>query len=227
MISGTQFGITRAYALKQEEYRLAHKVQNLLIDQIMDHPLGSPEYYVTLYYGKSFNGGQLDSEEYRKRWDREEIKKTHKFIKNLIHKSFGELVPVWFTIERHRDSEDELGKIKKGSFHTNLFVGPIPDDALLNPSPRLMPLFYQSDASGIPINMRNTSMECKKQLLLEATIRQAKWVGKHPDAVVISSPPEQEMADNVLSYGLKDLTTLDELEKVIDWKNSSFYKPSK
>ena len=70
-------------------------------------------------------------------------------------------------------------------------------------------------------------MECKKQLLLEATIRQAKWVGKHPDAVVISSPPEQEMADNVLSYGLKDLTTLDELEKVIDWKNSSFYKPSK
>ena len=75
MISGTQFGITRAYALKQEEYRLSYKVQNLLINQIMEHPLGSPEYYVTLYYGKSFNGGQLDSEDYRKRWDREEIKK--------------------------------------------------------------------------------------------------------------------------------------------------------
>ena len=114
MISGTQFGITRAYALKQEESRLAHKVQNLLIDQLMAHPLGSPEYYVTLYYGKSFTGGQLDSEEYRKRWDREEIKKTHKFIKNLIHKSFGELVPVWFTIERHRDYEDENGNNKKG-----------------------------------------------------------------------------------------------------------------
>ena len=66
MISGTQFGITRAYALKQEEYRLAHKVQNLLIEQIMDHPLGSPEYYVTLYYGKSFNGGQLDSRRVQK-----------------------------------------------------------------------------------------------------------------------------------------------------------------
>ena len=115
-----------------------------------------------------------------------------------------------------------MATTKKVVFIQTYLVGPIPDDALLNPSPRLMPLFYQSDSSGIPINMRNTSMECKKQLLLEATIRQAKWVGKHPDSVVISSPPEQEMADNVLSYGLKDLTTLDELEKLLTGKTHHF-----
>ena len=225
MTSTLNLGITRAYALKQEESRMAQKVSNLLIDQIMEHPLGSPEYFVTLYYGKSFTGNQLESESYRKRWDRGEVVKTHKFIKHLIHKSFGDLIPVWFTIERHRDYEDDDGIAKKGAFHTHMYVGSIPDESIANPSPRLMPLFYHEDTSGIPINMRNTTIDGKKQLLLEATISQAKWIVMHPDAVNISSPTQQEMADNVISYGLKDLTTLNQLEKVIDWDNSSFYKP--
>ena len=225
MISTPIKGITRSYALRQEESRMATKVTNLLIDQMMNHPLSSPEYFVTLYYGKSFTGNQLDSEDYRKRWDRGEIKKTHRFIKKLIHKSFGDLVPVWFTIERHRDIEDDEGNTKRGSFHTHMYVGSIPDQAITDPSPCLMPIFYHNDSSGIPINMRSTGIDGLKQLLLEATIRQAKWVGRHPDAVKISSPTQQEMADNVVSYGLKDLTTLDELEKIIDWDNSSFYKP--
>ena len=84
MVSTPIKGITRSYALRQEESRMATKVTNVLIDQIMNHPLGSPEYFVTLYYGKSFTGNQLDSEDYRKRWDRGEIKKTHRFIKKLI-----------------------------------------------------------------------------------------------------------------------------------------------
>ena len=76
-------GITRSYALRQEESRMATKVTNLLIDQMMNHPLSSPEYFVTLYYGKSFTGNQLDSEDYRKRWDRGEIKKNSQIYQKI------------------------------------------------------------------------------------------------------------------------------------------------
>ena len=78
-----------------------------------------PSYYAVLYYGKSYSGGLLKPEEYRKRWDREEVIKTHSFISRQIRKCFGDIPLFWF-INRHDDYEDAEGVCKKGSFHSDL-----------------------------------------------------------------------------------------------------------
>jgi hypothetical protein len=89
-----------------------------------------------------------------------------------------------------------------------------------------MPLFYKEDESGIPINMRPVDTENLKLLLLNACIRQAKWVGKHPDALSLSLIPANEM-EQTFYYGLKDFNSkLDGLTSIIDWNNSSFYTPT-
>ena len=202
------------------------RIKELLWKQTEAHPQGMPTYYAVLYYGKSVKGGLLDSETYNRRWRLSEVRKTHRFINNLIRKCFGSDVPIWWSIERHRDSVDDEGNTKKGSFHSNLYVGSISDDAIENPSPYLMPLFYKEDECGIPINMRNVDIDNLKLLLLNACIRQAKWVGQHPSSLFLSIIPPEEM-EQTFYYGLKDFTTrLEKMDEIIDFGNSSYYKPN-
>ena len=199
-------------------------VRRLLCKQAMEHPLGAPFYYGVCYYGKSFSGETLDSHLYRKRWDRNEVIKTHAFINKMVRKCFGN-IPIWWSIERHRDFIDEDGNNKMGSFHSNGYFGHIPDSAIEDPSPHLMPLFYKEDDVGIPINMRPVNKENLKLLLLNACIRQAKWVGRHPAALNLSVVPPDEMEQHCFKYGFKDIKdNMDALTYVIDWDNSSFYK---
>jgi len=217
---------TLAYAMRQEELQKIDKVKTLLTAQTLKHPLGMPEYYAVLYYGKSFNGEKLEQADYRKRWDWNEVKRTHRFISRQIHKCFGDAVPLWWFLNRHDPYEDSEGNCKKGSFHSDLYVGSIPDEVIENPSPSLMPLFYHSDSSGIPIDLRSSGLEGKKLLLLEACIRQSKWVGKHPNSLKLSTVPPEEF-EQTFHYGMKDLNSFNELNKIVDWENSSFYTPTK
>ena len=59
-------------------------------------------YYAVLYYGKSYSGGLLKAEEYRKRCNRKEVIKTHSFIRRKIESYFGD-VPSFWLINRHED----------------------------------------------------------------------------------------------------------------------------
>ena len=205
---------TPTYALQQEELIQTDKIKKLLTKQAIEHPLGMPCYYAVLYYGKSYYGGRLSSVEYRKRWDRNEIKKTHKFITGLIHKCFGEEVPLWWCINRHDDYEDADGNCKKGSFHSDLYIGEIPDKAVERPFRFVKP-------SVIPI-----ALEDKKLFLLEACIRQSKWVGQYKNSLKISKVPPEEF-EQTFDYGLKDVNSSETFNEIVDWKNSNFYTQNK
>jgi len=208
-----------------EQQRCIDKMKSLMWKQTECHPLGMPEYYGVLYYGKSFSGGVLDKDTYNKRWKIKEVRKTHKFVNNLIRKTFGSDIPIWWSIERHSDYTDAEGDTVEGSFHSNVYIGGINDYAIEDPSPYLMPLFYKPDETGIPINMRNVDIEQMKLLLLDACIRQAKWVGSHPSALKLYRVPPSEM-EQTFMYGLKDLNSnLEQFDEVIDFDNSSYYKP--
>ena len=192
----------------------------------VNHPLGAPRYYAVLNYGYSYKGClDLDKEQLRQRWDINCIKKNTLFINGLIRKSFGSDIPIWWTIERHKDYQDECGNTKKGMFHSNLYIGEIDDCAIEEPSSALIPLFNAEDDVGIPINLRALDLEQLKVLLLGACIRQAKWVGNNPKSLFISDVPPDEM-ERTFMYGLKDFNSdLNQLNTIIDWSNSSFYKP--
>ena len=207
------------YAERVEESRQVEKIKKVLVDQASEF---IPSYYAVLYYGKDFLGGLLEPEEYRKRWDREEVIKTHSFISRQIRKCFGDIPLFWF-INRHDDYEDAEGVCKKGSFHSDLYIGEIPNEAITTPSDALLELLGKSDQSGIPINIKEVGMRALKLLLLELCIREAKWVGKHPNSLKLQRVPIEEFSQT-FDYGLKDITKLDDFNQVVDWENSSFYQ---
>ena len=223
---------TRGYGERRQQLLMAQKAKEAVVNRMMGCPLGEPSYFAVCYYGKRFKPNpdldvmdrwQLSPDELRKRWDRGETCRTHKTISNFIHKSFGDDVPVWWFLEKHNPETDEYGnKIKDGHYHSNLFVGTIPDLAIEEPSPHLMPLFYKEDEGGIPINMRAANLETLKLLLLNACIRQAKWVGQHPDSLFLSPVPAEEM-EQTISYCMKEIDEKPEsFNRVIDRKNSYF-----
>ena len=181
-----------------------------------------PSYYAVCYYGKSSSGRLLKPEEYRKRWDRTEVIKTHKFISNRVRKCFGDIPLFWFS-NRHDDYQDIEGNCKKGSFHSDLYIGEIPNEAITTPSDALLELLGKSDQSGIPINIKEVGMRALKLLLLELFIREAKWVGKHTNSLKLQRVPIEEFSQT-FDYGLKDITKLDDFNQIIDWQNSSLYQ---
>ena len=178
------------YAEKAEESRQVGKIKKVLTAQATEF---IPSYYAVLYYGKSFAGWLLKPEAYRKRWDREEVIKTHSFIRIKIESYFGDIPTFWFT-NRHGDYEDAL-----------------------------LELLGKSDQSEIPINIKEVGMRALKLLLLELCIREAKWVGKHPNSLKLQRVPIEEFSQT-FDYGLKDITKLDDFNQVVDWQNSSFYQ---
>ena len=130
---------------------------------------------------------------------------------------------VFWLSNRHDDYEDIEGNCKKGSFYSDLCIGEIPNEAITTPSDALLELLGKSDQSGIPINIKEVGMRALKLLLLELCIREAKWVGKHPNSLKLQRVPIEEFSQT-FDYGLKDITKLDDFNQVVDWENSSFYQ---
>ena len=207
------------YAERVEESRQVEKIKKVLITQVSEF---LTSYYAFCYYGKSSSGRLLKPEEYRKRWDRNEVIKTHKFISNRVRKCFGDIPLFWFS-NRHDDYEDIEGNCKKGSFHSDLYIGEIPNEAITTPSGALSALIHKTNQSDIPINIQEVGMRALKLLLLELCIREAKWVGKHPNSLKLQRVPIEEFSQT-FDYGLKDINKLDDFNQVVDWQNSSFYQ---
>ncbi len=153
-------------------------------------------YYAVCYYGKSSSGRLLKPEEYRKRWDRNEVIKTHKFISNRVRKCFGDIPLFWFS-NRHDDYEDIEGNCKKGSFHSDLYIGEIPNEAITTHSDALLELLGKSDQSGIPINIKEVGMRALKLLLLELCIREAKWGRTTPKLTKTSESSSRRVFANL------------------------------
>ena len=86
-------GTTLAYGLRQQELWKVGQVKSLLTQQTIDHPLGMPAYYAVLNYTWDSYGRHLDPFDYRKRWDRTEVKKTHRFVTNRLRRCFGADLP--------------------------------------------------------------------------------------------------------------------------------------
>lgn len=209
-------------------YKWSHidRIKHLMWKQTEVHPLGMPKYFASTDYAWRFDGGKLSKVEYNERFMTSKVKKTHRFIRNLVRKTFGSEIPMWFFIDRHSDTKNKEGDAVSGRFHSHFYIGDISDDAITNPSSYLMPLFYKEDESGIPINMRNVDIEGMKLLLLDACLRQSKWIGKYPKALKLDCVPPEEMKTNFY-YCLNKINgkTLDKMDTVVDWGNSSFYKP--
>mgnify|MGYP001247971524 CR=1 FL=1 len=209
------------YAEKVEESKQVGRVKNLLANQATEF---IPTYYAVLYYGKSYEGKLLKPSEYRKRWNREEVLKTHNFISKKLRDCFGAVHFQWF-LNRHSQYEDNEGNCKKGSFHSDLYIGEISNAAIEQPSNALLTLMFSAHQRGYSINIEEIGIDQAKILLLEMCIRQAKWVGVHKNSLFIEEVPIEEF-HQTFHYGMKDICEMDDFNSIVDWKNSSFYRPT-
>ncbi len=208
---------TPQYKAIVEESKYITRFKNFLCEHSYDF---EPKYFITLFYGRSYEGHLLEEEDYRKRWDIVKVRKTHRFIRKQITKVFGE-IPMVFCIERHIDKLDPVFGDKKGSFHTHLYLGDIPNVGSLGTDP-LVQLWFWRDYFGQCLNTYkdDIDIDLKKQLL-EVCIRQAKWVGKYPDSLRIDEISHMEF-HRTFRYGLKQIENEDDINNVIDWDNSKF-----
>ena len=86
-------------------------------------------------------------------------------------------------------------------------------------------LIHKINQSGISINIQEVEIQALKPLLLRAFIREAKWVGQHPNSLKLQKVPVEEFSQT-FDYGLKDITKFDDFKQLVDWENSSFYQPT-
>ena len=184
-----------------------------------------PDYFVTLYYGRSFRGGYLSPSEYRKRWDKTEVRKTHKFIRSLLRKCFPDIKMV-FIMERHSETEHPTFGVVKGAFHTHLYLAEVEQYVHLAPDQllkknealnKLMPYWirWSINTGKTPGHLHDISFE----YVLGKVIRTAKWVGSHPDSLDIQSIGHNEFK-RTFHYGLKQIDSEDDLNERIDWHHS-------
>ena len=185
-----------------------------------------PDYFVTLYYGRSFRGGYLPPDEYRKRWDKTEVRKTHKFIRSLLRKCYPDIKMV-FCIERHSETEHPTRGEMKGAFHTHLYLAGVeqyvhqePDQILENEAlMKVLPSYFRrsinTDIGWTMPQYRYPQFEH----MLGIVLRTAKWVGSHPDSLDIQSIGHNEFK-RTFHYGLKQIESEDDLNEKIDWHHS-------
>ena len=204
-----------------------------------------PKYFITMFYGRNSDGGFLSKEVYRKRWDRNEVRKTHRFIRSKLKQCFGD-VPMVFVIERHKETIHPIWGEMNGAFHTHLYLGDV-NKALakhysigvveeglhelqleeLSLHPEILRLLYQEDYFGCTINSGRRKDANLTELLLDACIRQAKWIGKFPDNLdikEIKNDPFGLEFKRTFHYGLKQIDKEDDLNNVLDWHNSDLQK---
>ena len=211
-----------AYLKTVEETRHINTIKRL----ITSHALSwEPKYFITCFYGRSTDGGYLTQDDYRKRFDRGQVRNTHRIIRGHIHKCFGQ-VPMFWTIERHEDRHDPVWGDMKGAFHSHLYLGEIDELAIDHPTNYLKALYFKRDYFGATINSNRINGDNLKLLLLDACLRQSKWIGLYPlslDIQIINSAEELR----TLHYGLKQVKEEDDLNNVIDWDRSDLKKQTK
>ena len=84
-----------------------------------------------------------------------------------------------------------------------------------NSSNGLSVLVHKINQLGISINYEEVGIDSFKRLLLEMCIREARWIGKHPNSLKLQKVPIEEF-EKTCDYGLKDITKLDDFNQVFD-----------
>jgi hypothetical protein len=180
-------------------------------------------------------------------YDAYEVFETHKHINNLLWDAFDKNLGMWWFMERNSDFvmetnpdfiEDE--KNIRGYYHSHLILSTIQDRFFDEPSRALKKIYYYSSSISnrdsffdIPIiNRVFIDDEERHYALIEGVLRQAEWIkggtnsekNKCIDIRPITNIHTLFYKPNDADGGylLKQLNTKQDLDKLIDFKNSSF-----
>lgn len=211
--------------MKINEYRA---IKQGIYEKIIHPNVSScPYYFITLQYGFYDDSGKLiDIDEMRKYWDKTEVMKTVRLVRNLLRETFGISSFYAFT-ERHKGITDQYGnEIKKGRYHNHIITSSIQNDVISAPNRKVRRLLADLEWHDKPLNeIQVNTIDEYKIKLLEACISKAKWVNRYSHSIKTEIISTSQDLKNVVYYCLKDFnphTGLDFMD-IVDFSNSSFY----
>jgi len=205
-------------------------VKNLIVKNIQE-VTGKKWFYSVIHYGNYGNDGVLlDWGERRWMYNKEEVKKVHRFLRRLLREHF-KVECIYFTLERHQSTYERIeegphlqyGDELKGKYHTNILISPISDDLLENPHSKLSKLWDEPGRMNIPIHplQYNEDLIDLKIDLINSCLRKCPWVNRFRPSVKTQVLETPEDLWNVGHYSLKDITQLGlDFMEVLDWENS-------
>jgi hypothetical protein len=202
-------------------------IKNALIDQVteMDE---YPFYYCVIQFGFYDDYGmKLPYETLEKYYDKIEVGKTCRLIRNKIREALQPLQQ-YYLLERHQPLVDDYGDtIREGRFHINLLISPITDEAVLEPNRKCRRLLSEPDYNNfrLPIeNMTYSDIEDYKIALIIACVRQCQWVSKYKYSIKTQLVETLEDLDTVTNYCLKTYKIGEkDFTDVVEFSSSDFY----
>ena len=186
-----------------------------------------PFYFITLQYGfYDDNGYLIDFNAICKYWDKTEVGKTVRLVRNLLRETFGINGFYAFT-ERHEGQRDQYGEvIKKGRYHNHIITTSIDNRVVNNPGRKVKRLLARLGWNDKSINELpvNTLDEYKVQLL-ETCIQKANWINRYSHSIKTEIIPTKQDLKRVVEYCLKNFNPSTGLDftDIIDFDNSDFY----
>jgi hypothetical protein len=194
----------------------------------------SPCYFISIQYNIYDNRRKVVKDRVKKLYDDYEVFATHNHINNLLWECFDRDLMMWWFKERNPDFIED-GKIIRGYFHSHLILSQIQDRYFDEPSRALKKVYHHSSSNRNPDSFFDIPIcdrvflndEERHYALIEGVLRQAEWIkGGNKNTILIKPITDihrffYKPNDNNGGYLLKQLDIQD-LEKLIDFKNSSF-----
>ena len=195
----------------------------------------SPCYFISIQYNIYDNDRKVVKDRVKKLYDAYAVFDTHKHINNLLWDTFDKNLMMWWFMERNPDFTED-GKIIRGHYHSHLILSTIQDRFFEEPSRALKKIYHHSSSTSNPdsfftipiINQVFMDEEERHYALIEGVLRQAEWIkGGNPNTIDIKPITNLHALfykpnDADGGYLLKQLNTKQDLDKLIDFKNSSF-----
>ena len=195
----------------------------------------SPCYFISIQYNIYDNNRKVIKDRVKNLYDAYAVFDTHKHINNLLWDAFDRNLMMWWFMERNPDFIED-GKITRGHYHSHLILSTIQDRFFEEPSRALKKIYHHYSSSSTPdsfftipiINQVFMDEEERHYALIEGVLRQAEWIkGGNPNTIDIKPITNLHALfynpnDADGGYLLKQLNTKQDLDKLIDFKNSSF-----
>lgn len=202
--------------MKTLEKRLEQKeIQNLIV-QNMTMGRSGEWFYTVIHYGDYDNDGVLlDWEERKWLYNKQEIRRVHRFVKRLLKEHF-KVESIYFTHERHKGNHERIeegkylqhGDEREGKYHSNVLISPISDELLENPHSKLSRLWDEPGRMGLPIHSLQYSEDLidLKIDLINACLRKCPWVNRYTPSLKTQVLETPEDLWRTSHYSLKDIT---------------------
>ncbi|NBX71289.1 hypothetical protein EBQ91_00010 [bacterium] len=196
---------------------------NHLYNIIKSHSIG---YFISLQYSLYDDNG-INKEKKTKLYDISEVRRTHKIIKNFFMEAFSRDLSMFFFIERNKSFNiDDVTFI--GHYHSHILLETIQDYHIEEPTSFLRRVMNKDGL--IPISNRvYDDIEDKKIDCIEAVLNRCEWLQGYNDAINIQPITnlknlltKEDEDDEDGGYLLKQIGKNNDIDKVIDYNNSSY-----